>query len=64
MDRDEQDSLETQELQLLLWLRFMDVFFFIWTHGKGELKKFMEKFNNSTPNLRGLRMSPSHFLTP
>ena len=38
MDRVEQDFLETQELQLLLWLRYIDDIFFIWTHGKEELK--------------------------
>ena len=43
MDRVEQDFLETQELQPLLWLRFNDDIFFIWTHEKGELKKFIEK---------------------
>ena len=52
MDRVEQDFLETQELQPLLWLRYIDDISFIWTHGKEELKKFMEKFNNFTPNLR------------
>ena len=39
-------------LQPLLWLRFIDDIFFIWIHGKEELKKFIEKFNNFTPNLR------------
>ena len=38
MDRVEQDFLETQELQPLLWLRYIDDIFFIWTHGKEELK--------------------------
>ena len=38
MDRVEQDFLETQELQPLLWLRFIDDIFFIWTCGKEELK--------------------------
>ena len=52
MDRVEQDFLETQELQPLLWLRFNDDIFFIWTHEKGELKKFIEKFNYFTPYLR------------
>ena len=52
MDRVEQDFLKTQELQPLLWLRFIDDIFFIWTHGKEELRKFMETFNNFTPNLR------------
>ena len=52
MDRVEQDFLETQELQPFLWLRSVDKIFCIWTHGKEELKKFTEKFNNFTPNLR------------
>ena len=52
MDRVEQDFLQTQKLQPLWWLRFIDDIFFIWTHGKEELKKFMEKFNNFTRNLR------------
>ena len=45
------DFLETKELQPLSWLRFINDIFFIWTHGKEELKKYMEKFNNFTPNL-------------
>ena len=52
MDKVEQGFLETQELQALLWLRYIDDIFFIWAHGKKEIKKFMEKFNNFTPNLR------------
>ena len=52
MNRVEQDFLKTQELQPLLWLRYIGDIFFIWTHGKEELKKFMEKFNNFTLNLR------------
>ena len=52
MDKVEQGFLETQELQALLWLRYIDDIFFIWAHGKEEIKKFMEKFNNFTPNLR------------
>ena len=52
MDRVEQDFLETQELQPFLWLRFIDNIFFTWTHGKEELKKLTEKFNNFTSSLR------------
>ena len=52
MDRIEQGFLETHKLQPLLWLRFTDDIFFICTYGKEELEKFMEKFNNFTPNLR------------
>ena len=52
VDRVEQDFLKTQELQPLLWLRFIDDISFICTHGKEELKTFMEKFNNFTPHLK------------
>ena len=52
MDRVEQDFLETQELQPLMWLRFMDDICFIWTRGKEELKKFIGRFKNFTPNLK------------
>ena len=40
IDRVDADFSETQELQPLLCLRFTDNIFFIWTHGKEELKKF------------------------
>ena len=52
MDRVENFFLETQELQPLLWLRYIDDSVFIWIHGKEELQKFMEKFQNLTPNIR------------
>ena len=52
MDRVVQGFLETQELQPLSWLRFIDDIVFICTRGREELKKFMKKFNNFTPNLR------------
>ena len=53
MDRVEQNFLETQELQPLgCRLRFIDDIIFICTLKKEELKTFMEKFNNFTPNLR------------
>ena len=66
MDRVEQDFLETQELQPLLGLRYIGDIFFIWTHGKEELNKLMEKVNNFTSNLRFTYESSekvSHFLT-
>ena len=57
-DRVEQSFLETQELKPLLWLRHIEDIFFIWTHGKVELKRFMEKFSNFTPNV-SLTYEPS-----
>ena len=44
--------LETKELQPLLWHRYIDGIFFIWTQEKDGLKKLMEKFINFTPTLR------------
>ena len=50
MDRVEQGLLETQELQPLLRLRYIDGAFFIWTHGKEDLKNLWKDL--ITPNLR------------
>ena len=36
----------------ILVLRIIDNIFLIWTHGKKELKRFMKKLNNFTPNVR------------
>ena len=38
--------LETQEFQPLVWFRYIDDVFFIWTHGPDELVSFMAEFNN------------------
>ena len=34
--------LESQRLQPLVWLRFVDVIFFISTNGEESLKKFLD----------------------
>ena len=57
MDRIKQGFLERQELQPLWCLRYIDDIFFIWTHAKEELKKFMETLITLHLNLV-LRMSP------
>ena len=41
MDQVEQKFLATQINQPLIWLRYIDDMFFIWTHGEKELEKFM-----------------------
>ena len=41
MDRLENEFLDTQILKPLVWLRYIDDIFFIWTHSEEELKKFM-----------------------
>ena len=44
MDQVEQKFLATQINQPLIWLRYVDDIFFIWTHGEKELEKFYVKF--------------------
>ena len=51
MDEAEQTFLETQSKKLLIWLRYIDVIFFIWTHGEQELERFLKDLNNFAPNL-------------
>ncbi len=38
--------------QPLLWLRFIDDIFMIWTHGPNELKKFIDHLNQAHPTLK------------
>ena len=52
MDQVEQKFLATQINQPLIWLRYIDDIFFIWTHGEKELEKFMSSFNSFFPNLK------------
>ena len=51
MDEVEQKFLETQSKNLLIWLRYIDDIFFIWTHGEKELERLLKDLNNFTPNL-------------
>ena len=52
MEEVETEFLKTQRLKPLIWLRFIDDIFFVWTHGEENLKNFMEDFNNFKPNLK------------
>ena len=63
MDRVKQDFSETEELQSLLYLRFIDNIFFHLHSSKARIKKFMEKLNNFTPNLMSPLKKVYHFLT-
>ena len=47
----EEMFLETQSKKSLIWLRYIDDIFFIWTHGEQELERFLKDLNNFTPNL-------------
>ena len=52
MEEIETKFLQIQRLKLLVLLRFIDDIFFIWTHGKENLKNFMKDFNNFKSNLK------------
>ena len=36
----------------LIWLRYIDVIFFIWTHSKEQLNLFLKDLNKFYPNLK------------
>ena len=52
MDQIENEFLKTQSLQPLVWLRYIDDIFFIWTHGEENLELFMSDLNSYHNNLR------------
>ena len=41
-----------QTNQPIIWLRYIDDMFFIWTHGEKELEKFTSSFDSFTLNLK------------
>ena len=45
IDKIETAFLETQELQPLVWFRYIDDIFFIWTQGEQELQTFLRSLN-------------------
>ena len=52
MDEEEIEFLQTDRFKPLVWLRYIDYIFFIWTHGKENLNSFMKEFNNFKSNLK------------
>ena len=52
MDEIETKFLQTQEFQLLVWFRYIDNVFFIWTHGPDKFLSFMTEFNKYQPNIK------------
>ena len=52
MNRLEQDFLSLQHVQPLLYTRYMDDVFFIWTHGEDQLKSLYDAFNSFHPTIR------------
>ena len=41
MDEIEANFFDAQEFKLLVWFRYIDDVFFIWTHGKEKLEEFL-----------------------
>ena len=52
MDRFETNALEGWDKKPLLWLRFIDDIFMIWTHGLDELQKFITYLNSIHPKIK------------
>ena len=52
MDKLENNFLKSQELTPLLWYRYIDDVFFIWTHGEEKLASFIDDLNNYRPNIK------------
>ena len=48
----ETSFLKTQQLQQFIWLTYIDVTFFIWTHGEEQLDLFLKDHNKFHPNLK------------
>ena len=52
MDEVETEFLKAQERTPLIWFRYIDDIFFIWTHGKEHLETFLQELNNFNPDLK------------
>ena len=52
MDRFETKALSNYPLQPLIWKRFIDDIFLIWTHGEDSLKEFVNYLNNLHPTIK------------
>ena len=52
MDRFETRALSNCPNKPLLWLRFIDDIFMIWTHGRDELQRFINYLNNIHPKIK------------
>ena len=53
MDKPETSFLKIQQFQPLVWLRYIDDIFFIWTHGEEELNNtFLKSLNEFDPCIK------------
>ena len=65
MDEIETNFRDTQEIKPLVWFRYIDDFFFLWTHGKETLNlkikhpniKSTHEFNNESIPFRDLKVT-------
>ena len=51
MDEFENEFLSLRSYKSQVWLRYIDVVFFTWTHGEKGIQKLMEDLNNHQPNM-------------
>ena len=52
MDELETRFLQSQSLQPLVWFKYIHDIFFIWTHGKDKLGKFLDDLNSFDNNIK------------
>ena len=52
MDDLQTKLLQSQSLQPLVWFRYIDEVFFIWTHGNDKLEKFLDDLNSFDFNIK------------
>ena len=52
MDKFETKALSNYHLKPLIWKRFIDDIFLIWTHGEAELLKFVDYMNNQHQTIK------------
>ena len=52
MDRLESEFLKSQEFNPMLWYRYMDVIFFIWTYGEVKFESYLDELNKYRLNIK------------
>ena len=52
MNQLETKFLENENLKPLVWFRYIDGIFFIWTHGEENLQNFIAEFNLFSDGIR------------
>ena len=52
MDDVQSTFLETQSLQPLIWFRYIEDLFFIWTHGEEKLQLVLTNLSNYIPHIK------------